>query len=81
MPKLDVLAYIEQQGEATSADLADAFSWTLPGAASTLLRLHRQGHLRRQRQWYRRREDRRRWQRAGFVYRLSEKGARRLAWG
>jgi DNA-binding MarR family transcriptional regulator len=49
MSKVNVLAYVEEQGEATSADLAKAFAWTLPGAASTLLRLHRQGHLRRDR--------------------------------
>ncbi len=81
MSKVNVLAYVEEQGEVTSADLARAFGWTVPGAASTLLRLHRQGHLRRQRRWRRRREDRRRWEAAGFVYQLSEKGARRLAWG
>lgn len=76
-----MLAYVEEQGEVTSADLASAFGWTVPGAASTLLRLHRQGHLWRQRRWRRCREDRRRWEAAGFVYRVSEKGARRLAWG
>ncbi len=69
MSKVNVLAYVEEQGEVTSADLAGAFGWTISGAASTLLRLHRQGHLRR------------RWEAAGFLYRLSEKGARRLAWG
>ncbi len=71
MSKVNVLAYVEEQGEVTSADLAGAFGWTVPGAASTLLRLHRQGHLRRQR----------RWEAAGFIYRLSEKGAERLARG
>jgi hypothetical protein len=41
---------VEEHGEVTSANLAQAFGWTVPGAASTLLRLHRQGHL-----WQRRR--------------------------
>jgi transcription initiation factor IIE alpha subunit len=77
MPKLDVLAYVEERGEVTSVDLAEAFGWTLPGAASTLLRLHRQGHLRRR--WRGRREDRRGGA-VGFVYRLSDKGSGRLPW-
>jgi DNA-binding PadR family transcriptional regulator len=47
--------------------------WTRAGAASTLLRLYRQGLLRR------RLEPARdeRWQ---FIYSLSDKGAGRLAW-
>ncbi len=80
MSKLDVLSFVENQGEVGSADVADYFGWTVPGAASTLLRLHRHGHLRRQRQWRRRREDRRRWEFAGFTYRLSDKGAGYIEW-
>ncbi len=80
MPKLDVLAYIEEEGEVTSADVADYFGWTVPGAASTLLRLHRHGHLRRRRLWRRRREDRRRWEPGAFAYRLSRKGVGYIEW-
>ncbi len=75
-----VLGYVEERGEVTSADLAEAFGWTLPGAASTLLRLHRHGHLRRHRREGSRREDQRGGE-PGFVYRLSDKGAGRLTWG
>ncbi len=68
MPKLDVLSYVEEQGEVTSTALASVFGWTVPGAASTLLRLHRQGHLRRRREA------------TGFVYRLSKKGTGYIEW-
>ncbi len=80
MPKLDVLAYAESQGEVTSADLAAVFGWTLAGAASTLLRYHRHGHLRRRRLWRRRQSDRRLREFAGFVYRLSKKGIGYIEW-
>ncbi len=50
MAKVDVLAYVESVGEVTSTDLAEIFGWTRSGAASTLLRLHRHGHLRRRRE-------------------------------
>ncbi len=68
MPKLDVLSYVEEQGEVRSVDLAGAFSWTLAGASATLLRLHRHGHLRRRREA------------TGFVYRLSQKGIGYIEW-
>ncbi len=68
MSKVNVLACVEEQGEATSADLASAFGWTVPGAASTLLRLHRHGHLQRHREA------------SGFVYWLSRKGIGHIAW-
>ncbi len=74
MPKLGVLSYIEDQGEVTSAQLADAMGWTLSGAASTLLRLYRQGYLRRR--WEPARFDSRQ-----FVYWLSDKGVGRLVFG
>ncbi len=74
MPKLGVLSYIEAQGEVTSAQLADAMGWTLSGAASTLLRLHRQGYLRR-------RLEPARFESWQFVYWLSDKGAGRLVLG
>ncbi len=63
-----MLAYVEEQGEVTSAALAGAFGWTVPGAASTLLRLHRHGHLQRRREA------------SGFVYWLSQKGIGYIAW-
>ncbi len=74
MSKLEVLSYIQAQGAVTSAQLADAMGWTLSGAASTLLRLHRQGYLRRR--WEPARFES--WQ---FVYSLSDKGASRLVLG
>lgn len=80
VPKLDALSYVETLGEVTSADPAAAFGWTRAGAASTLLRYHRHGHLRRRCEWRRRRSDGRRWEFAGFVYHLSQKGSRYIAW-
>ena len=80
MPKLHVLTFIEQQGEATPVDVAGYFGWTIPGSGSTLLRLHRHGHLRRRRTLRQRVSDRRRWEFAGFVYRISDKGLRYLEW-
>jgi hypothetical protein len=36
MPRLNVFSLIEQQGEATAADIAGCFGWTIPGATFTL---------------------------------------------
>ena len=48
--KREVLTFILEHGPATSADLASSLGYaTQSGAAATLLRLHRHGHLRRQR--------------------------------
>jgi hypothetical protein len=52
-----------------SAGLADALSYTRPGAASMLLRYHRHGHLLR-----------RRAESGAFEYALSEKGEGWLRW-
>ena len=62
MAKVRVLAFVRDQGAVGSEEVATALGYTLPGAASTLLRLHRHGHLRRQREGQ------------AFVYTLSEKG-------
>ncbi len=48
--KQRVLTYITEFGAATPAQLADALGYaTHTGAAATLLRLYRHGHLRRHR--------------------------------
>src|SRR5262249_11865978 len=62
LPKIRLLHFVSESGSATSQDVAAALGYTLPGAASMLLRLHKHGHLRRQRDGH------------GFVYMLSEKG-------
>ena len=49
MSKLDVLELTAARGEVDSEDVADAFGLSVPAAAMALLRLHRQGKLRRQR--------------------------------
>lgn len=74
MPKLEVLSYIETEGEMTSGQLADAMGWTRSGAASMLLRLYRGGYLRRRLEPARSES----WQ---FIYWLSKKGIDRLAFG
>lgn len=63
-----VLALIEELGEARSAEIAEHLGYTLPGAASTLLHIHRNGYLRRRRASMRRE----------YVYTLSPKGERYL---
>jgi len=60
--KTRMLAFVRDQGATTSEEVAAALGYTLPGAASMLLRLHRHGHLRRQREGQ------------AFLYTLSEKG-------
>lgn len=61
--KWAVLTYIARNEPATSADLADALAYaTRAGAAATLLRLHRHGHLRRERTG------------PGYLYSISGKG-------
>lgn len=57
-----VLALVEELGEARSAEIAERLGYTLPGAASTLLHIHRNGYLRRRRESGR------------YVYTLSWKG-------
>src|SRR5215469_12323538 len=48
--KREVLTYIKDFGPTSSAELAEALHYvTRSGAAATLLRLHRHGHLRRSR--------------------------------
>jgi predicted transcriptional regulator len=48
--KREVLTYLAESGSATSSQLADALGYaTHTGAAATLLRLYRHGHLRRER--------------------------------
>jgi predicted transcriptional regulator len=68
--KRTVLEYVVQAQLVDSADLASALGYTRAGAASTLLRLHRHGHLLR-----RRRADA-----GGFEYAISEKGEAWLRW-
>lgn len=64
--KREVLSFLREYGPATSADLADALGYaTQSGAAATLLRLHRHGHLRRDRLT------------TEYLYSLSDKG---LTW-
>lgn len=64
--KREVLGYIASHGPASSADLVEALHYaTHAGAAATLLRLHRHGHLRRERRG------------AAYVYTISHKG---LGW-
>jgi hypothetical protein len=61
--KWAVLTYIAQNEPATSADLVDTLDYaTRAGAAATLLRLHRHGHLRRRRRG------------PGYFYSISAKG-------
>ena len=45
-----MLAFVLDHGVVGSGDVAAAMGYTVPGAASMLLRLHRHGHLNRQRQ-------------------------------
>src|SRR5215470_795584 len=48
--KREVLTYIKDFGPTSSAEVAEALHYvTRSGAAATLLRLHRHGHLRRSR--------------------------------
>ncbi len=60
--KARVLTFVRDEGPVGSWEVAAALGYTIPGAASTLLRLHRHGHLRRQREGQ------------AFRYTLSEKG-------
>lgn len=61
--KREVLSYIADYGPATSVEVAHALEYaTLAGAAATLLRLHRHGHLRRRRDG------------VGYRYSISDKG-------
>ena len=62
MAKMRVLVFVRDQGAVGSGEVAAGLGYTLPGAASTLLRLHRHGHLRRQREG------------RAFFYALSAKG-------
>ena len=47
--KRRILEFVAAAQVTDSAGLADAFGYTRSGAASTLLRLHRHGHLHRRR--------------------------------
>jgi Mn-dependent DtxR family transcriptional regulator len=60
--KARLLSFVREQEPVRPADVAGALGYTLPGAASMLLRLHRHGHLRRHREGQ------------VFLYALSEKG-------
>ncbi len=60
--KARVLAFVRAHGAVGSDEVAAAMGYTVPGAASTLLRLHRHGHLHRQRRGQ------------AFLYTLSQKG-------
>lgn len=73
MPKLDVLIYVAETGEIDSQDVAERFGWTVSGAASALLRLHRSGKLRRYADWD---EDGNRF----FVYAISDAGLAYIKW-
>jgi hypothetical protein len=67
--KREVLSYIAHHGPAFSADLVDALDYaTQGGAAATLLRLHRHGHLRRERFG------------TAYLYAISEKGMEWLSY-
>lgn len=57
-----LLLFVEERRAVRSDDVADELGYTLPGAASMLLRLHRHGHLRRQREG------------RAYVYTLAPKG-------
>ena len=61
--KGEILAFVSESEPATSADVAMGLAYvTRTGAAATLLRLYRQGHLRRERHG------------ARYLYVLSDKG-------
>ncbi len=71
--KAEILRFVQERGAVGSSTLLDAFEFaTRAGAAATLLRLHRQGHLRRSRTWP--------GERVGYRYTLSDKGRRWLQW-
>jgi DNA-binding IclR family transcriptional regulator len=67
--KRRVLEFISETQVTDSASVADALGYTRAGAASTLLRLHRHGHLRRQRT-----------ETGGYEYQISPKGLAWLEW-
>ncbi len=71
--KAEVLQFIGSVGRVDSAMLMEQLGYeTRGGAAATLLRLHRHGHLMRARAWL----D---WG-TGYRYTLSDKGRRWLEW-
>ncbi len=71
--KADVLRFVRSGGRVDPAMLMERLGYeTRGGAAATLLRLHRQGHLRRYRTWL--------GERLGYRYTLSEKGRGWLEW-
>jgi len=68
--KAEVLEFVAGQGAVDSWTVAVGLGYaTLSGAAATLLRLHRHGHL------HRRREEGR-----SYVYSVSPKGHQWLEW-
>ena len=68
--KEEVLGYIDQKGPVDSATLAADLGYeTQAGAAATLLRLHRHGHLHRQKI-----------EGGAFLYSISPKGQGWLLW-
>jgi predicted transcriptional regulator len=67
--KRRILEYIAETQVADSTGLADALGYTRSGAASTLLRLHRHGHL-----------HRRRIEAGGYEYAIAPKGEAWLEW-
>ena len=73
MSKLEVLELAAARGEVDSEDVADALGLSAPAAAMALLRLHRQGKLRRQRVV----TEGRTWV---FTYQISDAGAEYLEW-
>ncbi len=71
--KAEILRFVGERGAVGSETLLEAFEFeTRGGAAATLLRLHRQGHLRRSRTWP--------GERVGYRYILSDKGRDWLHW-
>jgi len=65
--KARLLELVRERGSIDSEEVAEALGYTVPGAGSMLLRLHRHGHLRRRREGQ------------VFFYTLSPKGESFLA--